>query len=83
MKTVKKAFAVLFSAMFIFLSLSVTGDFTAVDAASVRTKKIVSVVYDDSGSMENEKLYRSADEIPDDAGYFTLIIAKEKKESSI
>ena len=34
-------------------------------------------------SMENEKLYRSVDEIPDDAGYFTLIIAKEKKESSI
>lgn len=34
-------------------------------------------------SMETEKLYRSVDEIPDDAGYFTLIIAKEKKESSI
>ena len=29
-------------------------------------------------SMENEKLYRSVDEIPDDAGYFSLIIAKEK-----
>ena len=28
-------------------------------------------------SMENEKLYRSLDEIPDDAGYFSLIIAKE------
>ena len=28
-------------------------------------------------SMENEKIYRSADEIPDDAGYFSLIIAKE------
>lgn len=34
-------------------------------------------------SMETEKLYRSVDEIPDDAGYFTLIIAKEKKESTI
>ena len=34
-------------------------------------------------SMENEKLYRSVEKIPDDAGYFTLIIAKEKKESSI
>ncbi len=34
-------------------------------------------------SMENEKLYRSVDEIPDKAGYFTLIIAKEKKDSSI
>ena len=31
-------------------------------------------------SMENEKLYRSVGEIPDDAGYFTLIIAKEKKD---
>ena len=28
--------------------------------------------------MENEALYRSADDIPDDAGYFSLIIAKEK-----
>ena len=28
-------------------------------------------------SMANEKLYRSLDEIPDDAGYFSLIIAKE------
>ena len=27
-------------------------------------------------SMENEKIYRSVDEIPDDAGYFSLIIAK-------
>ena len=30
-------------------------------------------------TMENEKLYHSIDEIPDDAGYFSLIIAKEKK----
>ena len=30
-------------------------------------------------SMENEKIYRTLDEIPDDAGYFSLIIAKEKK----
>ena len=28
-------------------------------------------------SMDNEKLYRSLEEIPDDAGYFSLIIAKE------
>ena len=27
-------------------------------------------------TMEGEKLYRSAEEIPDDAGYFTLIVAK-------
>ena len=27
--------------------------------------------------MENEAVFRSADEIPDDAGYFSLIIAKE------
>ena len=31
-------------------------------------------------SMENEKLYRSVDEIPDDAGYFSLIIAKENHD---
>ena len=29
-------------------------------------------------SMANEKLYHSVDEIPDDAGYFSLIISKEK-----
>lgn len=29
--------------------------------------------------MEGEKRYFSVDEIPDDAGYFSLIIAKEKK----
>jgi len=28
--------------------------------------------------MSNEKIYRSVDEIPDEAGYFSLIIAKEK-----
>ena len=32
-------------------------------------------------SMENEKIYRSLGEIPDDAGYFSLIVAKEKKET--
>ena len=29
-------------------------------------------------SMENERVYRSLAEIPDDTGYFSLIIAKEK-----
>ncbi|MBQ9061383.1 MAG: precorrin-2 C(20)-methyltransferase [Eubacterium sp.] len=29
-------------------------------------------------SMPDEKIYRSVDEMPDDAGYFSLIIAKEK-----
>jgi precorrin-2/cobalt-factor-2 C20-methyltransferase len=29
--------------------------------------------------MPEEKRYHSVDEIPDDAGYFSLIIAKEKK----
>lgn len=41
------------------------------------------VIAAENCSMENEKLYRSVDEIPDDAGYFTLIIAKEQKEKSI
>ncbi len=29
--------------------------------------------------MENEKIYHGVDEIPDDAGYYSLIIAREKK----
>lgn len=28
--------------------------------------------------MENEKIYKTVDEIPDDAGYYSLIIVKEK-----
>jgi precorrin-2/cobalt-factor-2 C20-methyltransferase len=31
-------------------------------------------------SMPDEKVYRSLEEIPDNAGYFSLIIAKETKE---
>lgn len=30
--------------------------------------------------MAGEKVYRSLDEIPDDAGYFSLIISKEEKD---
>lgn len=32
--------------------------------------------------MENEHIYRSVEEIPDDAGYYSLIIAKESKTLS-
>ncbi len=32
-------------------------------------------------SMPDEKVYRGVDEIPDDAGYFSLIIAKQKQKS--
>lgn len=32
--------------------------------------------------MENEHIYRSVEEIPDDAGYYSLIIAKETKSQS-
>ena len=32
-------------------------------------------------SMKTENVYRSLDEIPDDAGYFSLIIAKERPHS--
>ena len=35
-----------------------------------------SAVMAENCSMANEKLYHSVDEIPDDAGYFSLIIAK-------
>ncbi len=31
-------------------------------------------------SMENEKVYRDLEEIPDEAGYFSLIIAKERHD---
>lgn len=30
--------------------------------------------------MENEKIYRSVEEIPEDAGYYSLIIIKDQKE---
>ena len=29
---------------------------------------------------ENQRIYRSAEEIPQDAGYYSLIIAKEAEE---
>ena len=32
--------------------------------------------------MESEKVCRSVDEIPDDAGYFSLIISREQKEEN-
>jgi precorrin-2/cobalt-factor-2 C20-methyltransferase len=31
--------------------------------------------------MENEKMYRSVEEIPEDAGYYSLIIVKDKSET--
>lgn len=37
------------------------------------------VVMVENCGMENEHIYRSVSEIPDDAGYYSLIIAKEKK----
>ncbi len=41
-------------------------------------QKGLSVSCVENCSMENEKVYRSLEEIPDDAGYFSLIIAKER-----
>ena len=37
------------------------------------------VVMVENCGMANEHIYRSTDEIPDDAGYYSLIIAKELK----
>lgn len=31
--------------------------------------------------MENEKIYRSAEEIPEDAGYYSLILVKDRAEA--
>ena len=42
----------------------------------IRSGRNVQAVID--CGMESEQVYRSAQEIPDDAGYFSLIIAKEK-----
>ena len=41
------------------------------------SKREVSMV--ENCSMDTEKVYHSVDEIPDDAGYFSLIVAKEAK----
>ena len=30
--------------------------------------------------MDGEKIYRSTEEIPEDAGYFSIVIAKEKEK---
>lgn len=38
-----------------------------------------SVVMVENCGMEDERIYNSLDEIPDDAGYYSLIIAKEQK----
>lgn len=38
------------------------------------------VVMVENCGMPNERIYRSVDEIPDDAGYYSLIIAKEPKK---
>lgn len=38
------------------------------------------VVMVENCGMENEHIYRSTEEIPDDAGYYSLIIAKEPKD---
>lgn len=37
------------------------------------------VIMVENCGMENEHVYRSVDEIPDDAGYYSLIIAKEPR----
>lgn len=57
MKNLKKTGAVLLTAVLLFLFLFVGCPEIVADAASVRTKKIVSVVYDDSGSMSGAKVY--------------------------
>ena len=71
-------------------SLEWPGNYVLMKSASrmPEVKKMLSssgydVIAAENCSMEAEKLYRSVDEIPDDAGYFTLIIAKEKKESAL
>ena len=38
------------------------------------------VVMVENCGMENEHIYRSTEDIPDDAGYYSLIIAKESRD---
>ncbi len=38
------------------------------------------VVMAENCGMENQRIYRSVEEIPEDAGYYSLIIAKEAEE---
>lgn len=43
------------------------------------TKRGLEAMMVENCGMENEKVYRSLEEIPDDAGYYSLIIVKEKR----
>ena len=65
-------------------SMSLEGTYIVMKSASkmAQVKDMLrrsgrAVVMAENCTMANEKLYRSVDEIPDDAGYFSLIIAKE------
>lgn len=44
-----------------------------------KSKKEIMMV--ENCGMENEQIYKGLDEIPDDAGYYSLIIAKDKEEA--
>ena len=64
--------------------MALKGNYVIMKSASkmARVKDMIrrsgrTAVMAENCSMANEKLYRSVDEIPDDAGYFSLIIAKE------
>ena len=35
----------------------------------------------ENATMETEKIYRGVEDIPDDAGYFTLIVAKQRRDN--
>ncbi len=66
------------------MSLDLPGNYVLMKSGSqmAEVKKILresgKTVYDvENCGMPNEKIYRGVDEIPDDAGYFSLIIAKE------
>lgn len=43
-------------------------------------KKNLEIEMVENCGMENERIYRSADEIPDDAGYYSLIMIKENDQ---
>lgn len=51
------------------------------EVKSLLQNTALEVVMVENCGMENEKIFSSVEEIPENAGYYSLIVAKEKRES--
>ena len=49
------------------------------DVKRLLTEKELETEMVENCGMEDERIYRSAEEIPEQAGYYSLLIVKEKK----